>query len=204
MAHCKHALPFAVATHSHQVFSSNAAIGSMIKPMFVSASAAAEALLLIALLVAASSAGAGSSPPEASSNSGKCASGDQCVSDDDGGGRGPRLSSASFQGAGSYYPFGFTMDSGKPVRMAITMPVTSRGHSEGRPVSEMRLFTSFLSRDSFSGTVVPASFPLEYNFYIGYDLGDPIFDCESRGPLPRTLPPRLFLSPSRNTGRGTV
>jgi hypothetical protein len=153
-------------------------------------------VLAIALLVAAvCCSGVGSSSQEESSRRGKCASVDPSVSrDGGGGGRGTRQHSECKAGSGSLYPFGFTMDSGKPIRMAITMPVTSRGHPEGKPISEMRIFTSFLSRDSFQGTVVPAGFPLEFNFYIGYDLGDPILDCESQAPLLHISPqdPILF------------
>ena len=43
-------------------------------------------------------------------------------------------------------------------------------------MSEMRFFTSFLQ--SFSATVIPARFPLRYEFYIGYDVGDVILDSD--------------------------
>ena len=165
--------------------------------MFSPAALRVPSVLAIALLVAAvCCAGVGSSSQDESPRRGECASVDPSVPHDGGGGgRGiQQYSECKAAGSGSLYPFGFTMDSGKPIRMAITMPVTSRGHSEGKPISEMRMFTSFLSRDSFQATVVPAGFPLEFNFYIGYDLGDPILDCESRESLLLISPqdPPLF------------
>lgn len=165
--------------------------------LFSPAALRVPSVLAIALLAAAvCCAGVGSSSQDESPRRGKCASVDPSVPHDGGGGgRGiQQYSECKAAGSGSLYPFGFTMDSGKPIRMAITMPVTSRGHSEGKPISEMRIFTSFLSRDSFQATVVPAGFPLEFNFYIGYDLGDPILDCESQESLLLISPqdPPLF------------
>ncbi|EKX53972.1 hypothetical protein GUITHDRAFT_160761 [Guillardia theta CCMP2712] len=73
------------------------------------------------------------------------------------------------------YPFFNNITMGDPVRIAITMPITSRGDEDG-PIEKMRFFNSFLP--SFLETAIPTSFPCTFEFWIGYDKGDKILDNE--------------------------
>jgi len=71
------------------------------------------------------------------------------------------------------YPYYNNITQGDPVRIAITIPITSRGDENG-PVEKMRFFKSFLP--SFLETAIPTPFPCTFEFWIGYDRGDKILD----------------------------
>ena len=74
------------------------------------------------------------------------------------------------------YPFGNNLIYPAPIRIAITMPITSR--SSGNQSSSLRLFHSFLP--SFLSTArmernSTDDFPSTFEFYLGYDHDDPVF-----------------------------
>jgi hypothetical protein len=71
------------------------------------------------------------------------------------------------------YPFGNNLTQGEPIRLAVTMPITSRG-DVGGGVEAMRLFHSFLP--SFMQTSFPTTFPCTFEFWFAYDVGDPLLD----------------------------
>ena len=72
------------------------------------------------------------------------------------------------------YPFGNNLTRGEAVRIAVTMPVTSRGENLSRGVEAMRIFHSFLP--SFLDTALPTTFPCVFEFYLAYDAGDALLD----------------------------
>ena len=83
----------------------------------------------------------------------------------------------------SWYPFGNNLTYPEPIRLALTLPLTSRhGPDSGsieQKVSALRFFSSFLP--SFLETAILSKnstdyFPCTYEFWIGYDRGDPVLD----------------------------
>ena len=72
------------------------------------------------------------------------------------------------------YPFGNNLTRGEAVRIAVTMPVTSRGENLSLGVEAMRIFHSFLP--SFLDTALPTTFPCVFEFWLAYDAGDALLD----------------------------
>lgn len=81
------------------------------------------------------------------------------------------------------FPFGNNLTFGEPLRIAVTMPITSRGDVEGG-VAAMRIFSSFLP--SFIATAFPTDIPCTFEFWFAYDAGDLLLDT-----------PKVFLWPLR-------
>eukprot|EP00961_Rhodomonas_salina_P133233 1792530-Rhodomonas_salina.6 len=73
------------------------------------------------------------------------------------------------------YPFANNLTHGEPIRIAVTLPITTRGE-EDVPTRELRFFKSFLP--SFVETVQPLSWPCSFEFYIGMDVGDPLLESK--------------------------
>ena len=71
------------------------------------------------------------------------------------------------------YPFGNNLTRPEPVRIAVTMPITSRG-DVAAGVQGMRIFTSFLP--SFLATAFPTAFPCAFDFWLAYDARDALLD----------------------------
>ena len=80
------------------------------------------------------------------------------------------------------YPFGNNLTRPEPVRIAVTMPITSRG-DVAAGVAGMRVFNSFLP--SFLATAFPTAFPCAFDFWLAYDMGDALLDS----PQVRVPPP---------------
>ena len=85
------------------------------------------------------------------------------------------------------YPFGNNLTRPEPVRIAVTMPITSRG-DVAAGVAGMRVFNSFLP--SFLATAFPTAFPCAFDFWLAYDMGDALLDSpQVRVPPPPPPPP---------------